>query len=128
MIPVVDVPQVAVVESISDVKVATTQTKSSSIKAAYVSDYNMNVRSGPGTNYDKIGSIAARTVFKITEYDKTHTWGKEQSTGGWVCLTYATIYTDDALVHGFTTANVNMRRYDSPCRWRRCPEWSEPLP
>lgn len=109
MIPVADVPQVAVVESISDVKVATTQNESSSIKAAYVSDYNMNVRSGPGTNYGKIGSIAARTVFKITEYDTTHTWGKEQSTGGWVCLTYATIYTDDALVRGFTTENVNMR-------------------
>lgn len=109
MIPVAEVPQVAVVESINDVKVATTQNEKSNVKAAYVSDYNMNVRSGPGTNYNKIGTIAARTVFKITEYDKTHTWGKEQSTGGWVCLNYATVYTDDALVYGFTTATVNMR-------------------
>ena len=96
MIPVVDVPQVAIVESINDVKVATTQNEKSNVKAAYVSDYNLNIRS-------------AKTVFKITEYDTTHTWGKEQSTGGWVCLTYANIYTDDALVYGFTTSNVNMR-------------------
>ena len=110
MIPVAQVPQVAIVESISDVQVATTQSTKSTVKAAYVSDYNMNVRSGPGTSYSKIGSIAANTPFMITEYDSTKTWGKEQTTGGWVCLTYARLYTDDAKYYGVTTANVNMRK------------------
>lgn len=110
MIPVAQVPQVAVVESINDVKIATTQNKSSVVKAGYISNYNMNVRSGPGTNYSTIGSIAANTPFMITAYDTTHTWGKEKTTGGWVCLTYAKLYTDDAKYQGTTTANVNMRK------------------
>lgn len=47
---------------------------------------NLNVRSGPGTGYKIVGSLAKNTVVAITEVSGN--WGKYS--GGWICLDYAT--------------------------------------
>lgn len=46
----------------------------------------LNIRTGPGTNYDKAGVIKDKGVYTITETDGT--WGKLKSEAGWISLNY----------------------------------------
>lgn len=50
---------------------------------------NLNIRKGPGTNYDKVGKIPIG-VFTITEVQNNN-WGKLKSNAGWICLDYVKI-------------------------------------
>ena len=48
----------------------------------------LNIRSGPGTNYSRVGQLTPGTKIEITEQTKTNgvSWGKTAQ--GWVCITY----------------------------------------
>ena len=48
----------------------------------------LNIRSGPGTNYSRVGQLTPGTKIEITEQTKTNgvSWGKMAQ--GWVCMTY----------------------------------------
>lgn len=48
----------------------------------------VNVRTGPGTFYNKTGYLAAGTTATVTRVytDESLTWGKVE--GGWICLNY----------------------------------------
>jgi len=50
---------------------------------------NLNIRKGPGTNYDKVEKIPVG-VFTITEVQNNN-WGKLKSNAGWICLDYVKI-------------------------------------
>ena len=52
------------------------------------SSTNLNVRSGPGTNYARVGQLTPGTKIEITEQTKVSgtSWGKTAQ--GWVCMTY----------------------------------------
>ncbi|MBO5837175.1 MAG: glycoside hydrolase family protein, partial [Oscillospiraceae bacterium] len=58
----------------------------------------VNIRSGPGTYYKKVGKVYEDDVLTITEiYEGTdHTWAKTPK--GWVSLTYAEMITADMKV------------------------------
>lgn len=47
------------------------------------------IRTGPGTNYDKVGGLSNGTTVSVTKTDGQ--WGK--CSQGWVCLEYATLVT-----------------------------------
>lgn len=58
-----------------------------------VSISNLNIRKGPGTNYDRTGSFTGKGVFTIVE-TKSGTgsksgWGKLKSGAGWISLDFA---------------------------------------
>lgn len=44
----------------------------------------LNIRKGPGTNYEKVGSINDKGVYTIVEVKGN--WGKLRSGAGWICL------------------------------------------
>jgi uncharacterized protein YgiM (DUF1202 family) len=44
----------------------------------------LNIRKGPGTTYDKVGSITDRGVYTIVEVKGN--WGLLRSKAGWICL------------------------------------------
>ena len=48
----------------------------------------LNVRSGPGTNYSRVGQLTPGTGVTITEQTMTNGvwWGKTSQ--GWVCMQY----------------------------------------
>lgn len=48
----------------------------------------LNIRSGPGTNYDVTGVIRDKGVYTIVETDRTGKWGKLKSGKGWIYLQY----------------------------------------
>ena len=52
------------------------------------SSTNLNVRSGPGTNYTRVGQLTPGTKIEITEQTKVSgtSWGK--TARGWVCMSY----------------------------------------
>ena len=52
------------------------------------SSTNLNVRSGPGTNYARVGQLTPGTKIEITEQTKVSgtSWGKTAQ--GWVCMSY----------------------------------------
>ena len=52
------------------------------------SSTNLNVRSGPGTNYTRVGQLTPGTKIEITEQTKVSgtSWGKTAQ--GWVCMSY----------------------------------------
>jgi N-acetylmuramoyl-L-alanine amidase CwlA len=52
-----------------------------------VSIDNLNIRTGPGTSYDKTGKYTGKGVFTIVETKDG--WGKLKSGSGWICLKYA---------------------------------------
>ena len=59
--------------------------------AAYtvkVSIPNLNIRKGPGTNYDRTGKFTGVGVFTIVE--EKDGWGRLKSGAGWICLSYTT--------------------------------------
>ena len=53
-----------------------------------ISSTNLNVRSGPGTNYTRVGQLTPGTKIEITEQTKVSgtSWGK--TARGWVCMSY----------------------------------------
>lgn len=46
----------------------------------------LNIRSGPGTSYSKVGSITDGGVYTIVE--TSGNWGRLKSGAGWICLDY----------------------------------------
>lgn len=54
---------------------------------------NLNIRKGPGTNYDKVGRYTGKGAFTIVEVrpgeGSTAGWGKLKSGAGWISLDYA---------------------------------------
>lgn len=46
----------------------------------------LNIRSGPGTSYDIVGSVKKGDVYTIV--DTQDNWGKLKSGAGWICLDY----------------------------------------
>lgn len=54
---------------------------------------NLNIRNGPGTNYDKTGKFTGKGIFTIVEVAKgkgsTNGWGKLKSGAGWISLDFA---------------------------------------
>lgn len=55
---------------------------------------NLNIRTGPGTNYPKTGKATGRGVFTIVEESpgegSASGWGKLKSGAGWISLDYVT--------------------------------------
>ena len=57
-----------------------------------VSIKNLNIRKGPGTNYDKTGKYTGIGVFTIVaeaDGEGATKWGKLKSGAGWISLDYA---------------------------------------
>lgn len=57
-----------------------------------VSIKNLNIRKGPGTNYDKVGKYTGIGVFTIVAEsagEGAMKWGKLKSDAGWISLDYA---------------------------------------
>jgi N-acetylmuramoyl-L-alanine amidase CwlA len=48
---------------------------------------DLNIRKGPGTNFDKIGKFTGKGVFTIVE--EKDGWGKLKSGAGWIKLSFA---------------------------------------
>lgn len=58
-----------------------------------ISIANLNIRKGPGSNFERTGHYTGKGVFTITEVidgkgSKTG-WGKLKSGAGWICMDYA---------------------------------------
>lgn len=55
---------------------------------------DLNIRKGPGTNYDKTGKYTGKGTFTIVEIKdgkgSTKGWGRLKSGAGWISLDYAT--------------------------------------
>lgn len=66
--------------------------KNSSFKVKVDID-DLNIRKGPGTNYDKTGKVTGKGTFYIVEVKKgigsKSGWGKLKSGSGWISLDYA---------------------------------------
>lgn len=57
-----------------------------------VSISNLNIRKGPGTNYDKTGKYTGIGVFTIvaeSEGEGATKWGRLKSGAGWISLDFA---------------------------------------
>lgn len=52
-----------------------------------VSISNLNIRKGPGKNFDKTGKFTGKGIFTIT--DIVDGWGKLKSGAGWICMDFA---------------------------------------
>ena len=54
---------------------------------------NLNIRTGPGTNYKTTGKYTGKGVFTITKESKgsgsDRGWGKLKSGAGWISLDFA---------------------------------------
>lgn len=53
---------------------------------------NLNIRKGPGTNYDKTGQFTGKGIFTIVQEAKGEgatCWGKLKSGAGWISLDFA---------------------------------------
>lgn len=62
-----------------------TETKDSYLVRVSIDD--LNIRTGPGTNYPTTGKFTGKGVFTIVETQGT--WGKLKSGAGWISLNYA---------------------------------------
>lgn len=57
-----------------------------------VSIPNLNIRKGPGTNYDRTGQFTGKGIFTIVQESKGEgatLWGKLKSGAGWISLDFA---------------------------------------
>lgn len=72
---------------------SSSNTKSSSLVTVKISD--LNIRSGPGTNYKATGKFTGKGTFTITEVRQGKGskagWGKLKSGAGWISLDYCTV-------------------------------------
>ena len=48
---------------------------------------DLNIRTGPGTDYDKTGKYTGAGIFTIVR--EMDGWGNLKSGAGWICLKYA---------------------------------------
>lgn len=64
-------------------KVVPSETKSFMVKIL-VDD--LNIRTGPGTAYQSVGSLNKNEVYTIVEVNSQGTWGKLKSGAGWISL------------------------------------------
>ena len=48
---------------------------------------SLNIRTGPGTSYTKVGEVTKGGVYTIVEENAKGTWGKLKSGAGWICIT-----------------------------------------
>lgn len=70
---------------------APTPSKDTSYKVQ-VSIANLNIRKGPGTNYDRTGQFTGKGIFTIVQESKgagATLWGKLKSGAGWISLDFA---------------------------------------
>ena len=70
---------------------APTPSKDTSYKVQ-VSIANLNIRKGPGTNYDRTGQFTGKGIFTIVQETKGEgatLWGKLKSGSGWISLDFA---------------------------------------
>ena len=78
---------------VEDKKETVEQTKNASFNVE-VSIACLNIRTGPGKNYDRTGRFTGIGTFTITEISKGEGsesgWGKLESGDGWISLDYAT--------------------------------------
>ena len=64
-------------------------TDGASLKGSFVVKIitdSLNIRKGPGTNYDKVGEVLKGQAFTIVEVKSN--WGKLKSGAGWISLNY----------------------------------------
>lgn len=47
---------------------------------------SLNIRSGPGTSYDILGTVTEGGIYTIVETNSDSTWGKLQSMNGWISI------------------------------------------
>ncbi|NLD18681.1 MAG: CHAP domain-containing protein [Clostridiales bacterium] len=66
---------------------STSDGTSSVLYKVNVSDKDLNMRTGPGTNYARKGYITPGTYNIVAE---TSNWAQLEGSGYWICLTYAT--------------------------------------
>lgn len=78
------------------------------IQNLYVVDYNLNIRSGPGTEFTKIGLIPQYELVDVKYVENNFAYlGK----GKWVSMDYLSKYTDGLKPwKAKTTENLNMRK------------------
>ena len=70
---------------------APTPSKDTSYKVQ-VSIANLNIRKGPGTNYDRTGQFTGKGIFTIVQESRgagATLWGKLKSGAGWISLDFA---------------------------------------
>ena len=48
---------------------------------------SLNVRTGPGTNYNKKISVSKGEIYNITKVNSAGTWGLAKELDGWMCIT-----------------------------------------
>jgi hypothetical protein len=73
---------------------ASTETTAFEPYRVRISIANLNIRKGPGTNYDKTGQFTGVGVFTIiaeSDGEGATKWGKLKSGAGWISLDYAKI-------------------------------------
>lgn len=63
-----------------------TQKPAQSSYRVRVTDDNLNIRRGPGTNYSVVGQIKDKGIYTITETRSR--WGRLKSGAGWISLKY----------------------------------------
>lgn len=66
---------------------STTTTTSTNYTVKVTADV-LNIRSGAGTSYSKVGTVKKGEVYTIVE--TKNNWGKLKSGAGWICLDYTT--------------------------------------
>ena len=69
---------------LSSKKPSTTSSTNTNYKVKVTAKAGLNIRSGAGTSYRKLGAYAYNTKVTITK--KSGNWGKTSK--GWICLTY----------------------------------------
>ena len=81
-------------KSIVEEKVETIEPTKNSLFDVKVDIACLNIRTGPGKNYDRTGKFTGVGMFTITEISNGEGsesgWGKLESGDGWISLDYAT--------------------------------------
>ena len=75
----------------------------------YITNSSVNVRTGPSTNYKKIGVLSKDVLVKPIGFDKYGDWVKFNYNGkeSWVCKSYLKKVSDNNTL--YTSENVNLR-------------------
>ena len=87
---IADTSSVKIGKTVATTTTTTKQTTTTTAKKSYIikvtSTNGLNVRKGPGTNYDIVTAVPYNGVYTIVE--EKGNWGKLKSGIGWVCLNY----------------------------------------